>query len=76
MYVHIPRCPDERVADQETAEANRAYVRRLLREKQSEFAGALESATRELCCTHCLPTVATFPGKPEAVPGMRLPWGM
>jgi serine/threonine-protein kinase RsbW len=71
MYTHSPRCPDRRVADQEKAEANRAYVRRLLWEKQPEFARALESATRELRCTHCLPSVATFPGKPEAVGGMR-----
>ena len=46
MCVHIPRCPDERVADQKKAEANRAYVRRFLWGKQPEFAGALESATR------------------------------
>jgi len=37
----------------EKAQANRAYVRRLLRETLPEFARALESA------------VATFPGKPR-----------
>ena len=43
----------------EKAQANRAYVRRLLSETLSEFARTLESA------------VATFPGKPEEAHRMR-----
>lgn len=48
----------------EKAEANRTYVRRLLRETQPEFARALESATRELWCRHCLPTMTTWISAP------------
>jgi hypothetical protein len=51
------------MTDLEKAQANRAYVRRLLRGTQPEFARALESA------------VATFPGKPEEVRRMRTSLG-
>ena len=35
------------------ARDNRQYVRRLLREKQPEFAALLESAEAELACQPC-----------------------
>jgi hypothetical protein len=41
------------VSISERAQENRAYVRRLLREKQPEFAAALESAVRQLSCPIC-----------------------
>jgi hypothetical protein len=33
---------------------NREYVRKLLRERQPDFAVLLESVERELCCPVCL----------------------
>jgi LuxR family transcriptional regulator, maltose regulon positive regulatory protein len=47
----------------EKAQANRTYVRRLLRETQPEFAAALESAT------------ATFPGQPDQARRMQADLG-
>ena len=40
-------------AGTDRARDNRQYVRRLLREKQPEFAALLESAEAELACPIC-----------------------
>jgi hypothetical protein len=42
---------------------NRRFVRRLLREKQPEFAVALESAVREPPCPLCHGSQCSMPGK-------------
>jgi hypothetical protein len=41
------------VAQRERAEENRAYVRRLLRERQPEFAAALAAVERSFSCPAC-----------------------
>jgi hypothetical protein len=41
------------VAQRERAEENRAYVRRLLWEREPEFAAALASAERSFSCPAC-----------------------
>ena len=41
------------VAQRERAEENRAYVRRLLWERQPEFAAALAAAERSFSCPAC-----------------------
>jgi hypothetical protein len=60
---HQPQCPDALAPDRIAAHAewtadnitgraqeNREYVRRLLKERQPDFAAALESVVRELAC--------------------------
>jgi hypothetical protein len=42
---------------------NRRFVRRLLREKQPEFAAALESAVREPPCPLCHGSQCSMPGR-------------
>jgi len=41
------------VAQRERAEENRVYVRRLLRERQPEFAAALAAVERSFSCPAC-----------------------
>lgn len=52
----------EPMKDMEQAQANRAYVRRLLWEKQPEFALALESVAREWFQTCRSDTSGEIPG--------------
>jgi len=56
------------MADNITAQAreNREYVRRLLKERQPDFAAVLESVVRELACQMC-------PKEPAAGRGPRSP---
>jgi Family of unknown function (DUF5999) len=43
------------------AQENREYVRRLLKERQPDFAEVLESVVRELACQTCLVRAETPP---------------
>ena len=64
---HQPQCPDALAPDRIAAHAewtmadnisgqaqeNREYARRLLKERQPDFAAVLESVVRELACQMC-----------------------
>jgi hypothetical protein len=50
-YWHQPQCPEALLPGQ--AQENREYVRRLLKERQPDFAAVLESVVRELACQMC-----------------------
>ncbi len=47
---HVPSARHIPLAKSERARENRAYVRRLLRERQPEFAAALASVEQRLSC--------------------------
>ena len=53
MCQHQPVCQQWPVPKAQRAEENRAYVRKLLRERQPAFAAALAAAEEALPCPGC-----------------------